>query len=222
MKLVSAVTCLALVASAAVAVAQPADKAAPTDKDKIPDLVYVRIATTLGDIVLELNAAKAPETVKNFLGYVQDGFYEGLMFHRVIKGFMIQGGGMNEKYEEKPTKAPIKNEATNGLQNKKYTIAMARKPDPNSATSQFFINVADNSRLDHTAPMGAGWGYTVFGKVVGGKDVVEKMANTEVKMDARADPNTPAAPTTPILIKKVEKVAEESIKDLIAAARAEE
>lgn len=137
--------------------------------------VQVKLATTMGDIVLELYPDKAPATVDNFVQYVKSGHYDGTIFHRVIDGFMIQGGGLDAKMNEKRTRAPIKNEADNGLKNEPYTIAMARTSDPNSATSQFFINVANNQRLNHTAETPAGWGYTVFGKVVQGKDVVDKI-----------------------------------------------
>jgi peptidyl-prolyl cis-trans isomerase B (cyclophilin B) len=137
--------------------------------------VKVKLATTMGDIVLELYPDKAPVTVDNFLQYVKDGHYNGTIFHRVINGFMIQGGGLDANMMEKPTRAPIKNEADNGLKNEPYTIAMARTSDPNSATSQFFINVANNSRLNFTSKTPSGWGYTVFGKVIEGKDVVDKI-----------------------------------------------
>ena len=118
---------------------------------------------------------KAPATVANFLEYVREGFYNGTVFHRVINGFMIQGGGLDANLNEKPTRAPIKNEAGNGLTNLPYTVAMARTSDPDSATAQFFINVADNKFLNHTANDAQGWGYAVFGKVVGGREVVDKI-----------------------------------------------
>jgi peptidyl-prolyl cis-trans isomerase B (cyclophilin B) len=135
----------------------------------------VKLQTSLGDIVLELNPEKAPATVANFLQYVKDGFYNGTIFHRVINGFMIQGGGMDAQMNQKSTRSPIKNEADNGLTNDAYTIAMARTAVPDSATAQFFINVADNKNLNHTGKNPAGWGYAVFGKVVQGKDVVDKI-----------------------------------------------
>ena len=135
----------------------------------------VKLHTNFGTIVLELDAAKAPETVKNFLAYVEGGHYDNTIFHRVIDGFMIQGGGFEPGMNQKPTNAPIQNEATNGLKNDRYTIAMARTGDPHSATAQFFINVKDNAFLNHTAPSGQGWGYCVFGKVVEGMDVVDKI-----------------------------------------------
>jgi peptidyl-prolyl cis-trans isomerase B (cyclophilin B) len=135
----------------------------------------VRFETSLGSFTLELDAAKAPVSVENFLSYVDAGFFDGLIFHRVIPGFMIQGGGMEPGMKQKPTRAPVANEATNGVKNKNYTVAMARTSEPHSATAQFFINVADNDFLDYTSPSANGWGYCVFGKVVGGKDVVDKI-----------------------------------------------
>ncbi len=135
----------------------------------------VRLHTSFGTITLELNAAKAPKTIENFLAYVRSGHYDKTLFHRVINGFMIQGGGFESGMRQKPTAAPIENEATNGLRNEKYTIAMARTSDPHSATAQFFINVADNDFLNHTAPTVQGWGYCVFGKVVAGTDVVDRI-----------------------------------------------
>jgi peptidyl-prolyl cis-trans isomerase B (cyclophilin B) len=135
----------------------------------------VKLQTSMGDIVLELNLEKAPATAANFLQYVKDGFFDGTIFHRVINGFMIQGGGFDAQMNQKPTRAPIKNEADNGLTNDAYTIAMARTAVPNSATAQFFINVADNKNLNHTGKNPAGWGYAVFGKVVQGKEVVDKI-----------------------------------------------
>jgi peptidyl-prolyl cis-trans isomerase B (cyclophilin B) len=126
-----------------------------------------------GIITLELDAAKAPKTVANFLEYVTKGHYDNTVFHRVIPGFMVQGGGFEPGMSQKPTSAEIENEANNGLKNDNYTVAMARTNAPHSATSQFFINVADNGFLNHTAPSAQGWGYAVFGKVVGGKDVVD-------------------------------------------------
>jgi len=128
-----------------------------------------------GTITLELDADKAPKTVANFLSYVQKGHYDNTIFHRVIPGFMIQGGGFEPGMQQKGTAAPIENEANNGLKNDTYTIAMARTSDPHSATAQFFINVADNGFLNFTAPTAQGWGYAVFGKVVGGSGVVDKI-----------------------------------------------
>jgi cyclophilin family peptidyl-prolyl cis-trans isomerase len=137
----------------------------------------VLMKTTKGDMTIELYPDKAPITVKNFLSYVEEKFYEGTIFHRVIKGFMIQGGGMNVDFQEKSTKAPIQNEAKNGLKNKRGTLAMARMPDPHTASSQFFINHATNSFLDY-GQAADGWGYCVFGKVIEGMDVVDAIAKS--------------------------------------------
>jgi peptidyl-prolyl cis-trans isomerase B (cyclophilin B) len=133
----------------------------------------VRLTTSMGDVVIELDAGKAPKTVENFLQYVDQGFYSGTVFHRVIDGFMIQGGGFEPGMKQKPTATPIENEAANGLGNEAYTIAMARTSDPHSATAQFFINVANNTFLNHSAPTAQGFGYCVFGKVVEGREVVD-------------------------------------------------
>ena len=135
----------------------------------------VKLETSMGDITLELYADKAPATVANFLQYVKDGHFNGTIFHRVIDGFMIQGGGFDANLQQKPTRAPIKNEADNGLKNEPYTVAMARTNIPDSATAQFFINVNDNKFLNHTAKTPQGWGYAVFGKVIKGQDVVDKI-----------------------------------------------
>ncbi len=136
----------------------------------------VTLETSHGNIVIELDADKAPETVKNFLSYVNDGYYDGTVFHRVIPNFMVQGGGFLPGMIEKTPEAAIKNEADNGLENDRGTIAMARTNDPHSATAQFFINHNDNGFLNHTAPSGAGWGYCVFGKVSDGMDAIDSIA----------------------------------------------
>ena len=135
----------------------------------------VKLHTNHGIITLELDAEKAPKTVENFLQYVRDGFFDGTIFHRVIDGFMIQGGGFEPGMTQKPTRGPIENEAANGLKNEAYTVAMARTSDPASATAQFFINIANNSFLNFTAPTPQGYGYAVFGKVVEGTDVIDKI-----------------------------------------------
>jgi peptidyl-prolyl cis-trans isomerase B (cyclophilin B) len=135
----------------------------------------VKLHTNHGVIGLELDAERAPETVKNFLGYVESGFFNNTIFHRIIDGFMIQGGGFEPGMKQKPTQDPIKNEADNGLKNDKYTVAMARTSDPHSATAQFFINVKNNDFLNFSAPTTQGWGYAVFAKVVEGTDVVDKL-----------------------------------------------
>ena len=136
----------------------------------------IRFTTNKGVIDIELDHEHAPKSSANFEQYVRDGFYDGTIFHRVIKGFMIQGGGFERGMKEQGTRAPIENEAANGLKNNKYTIAMARTSDPHSASSQFFINVADNDFLNHTAPNPQGWGYAVFGKVTAGQNVVDEIA----------------------------------------------
>lgn len=158
----------------------------------------VKLSTNFGDITLELNAEKAPITVANFLHYVEKGFYDGVIFHRVIDGFMIQGGGFDTNMKQKATDAEIKNEADNGLSNDAYTIAMARTSIPDSASSQFFINVADNDFLNHTAPTSSGWGYCVFGKVVKGMDVVDKIKG--VKTTSKAGHRD--VPVEPVIIEK--------------------
>jgi len=158
----------------------------------------VKFTTNFGDFTLELNAEKAPVTVANFLQYVESGFYENVIFHRVIDGFMIQGGGFDLNMKQKATEAEIKNEANNGLANDKYTIAMARTSVPDSASSQFFINAADNNFLNHTAPTSTGWGYCVFGKVVEGMDVVDKII--KVKTTSKAGHRD--VPVEPVIIEK--------------------
>lgn len=160
----------------------------------------VKLQTSLGTITLELYADKAPETVKNFLAYVAAGHYDNTIFHRVIDGFMIQGGGFEPDMKQKPAGAPVKNEADNGLRNELGTIAMARTSDPHSATAQFFINVKDNGFLDHTAPNPQGWGYCVFGKVVDGMDVVDKIR--AVKTSSRGFQQD--VPVEDVIIEKVE------------------
>ncbi|PKO34625.1 MAG: peptidylprolyl isomerase [Betaproteobacteria bacterium HGW-Betaproteobacteria-7] len=139
----------------------------------------IKLTTNHGVITLELNAEKAPKTVANFLAYVEAGHYDNTVFHRVIKNFMIQGGGMEPGMKQKDCQAPIENEAANGLKNKRGTVAMARTNDPHSATAQFFINTVDNDFLDFKAPSGQGWGYCVFGEVVEGMDVVDKIRSVK-------------------------------------------
>jgi len=163
----------------------------------------VKLTTNFGDITLELNAEKAPITVANFLSYVEKGFYDGVIFHRVINDFMIQGGGFDVEMKQKPTDAPIKNEADNGLSNYKYTIAMARTMVPDSASAQFFINVKDNDFLNFSAPTTQGWGYCVFGKVVEGMDVVDKIK--AVKTASRGGHQD--VPVEPVVIEKAVVVA---------------
>jgi len=139
----------------------------------------VELQTSQGRIVVELDAARAPATVDNFLTYARSGFYDGTIFHRVISGFMIQGGGFEPGLKQKPTRPPVRNEADNGLKNDRYTIAMARTSDPQSATAQFFINVVDNDFLNYRSPTTSGWGYCVFGKVIEGREVVDRIAQVK-------------------------------------------
>jgi len=160
-----------LMAGLSLALAWPSGATAQADKKP----VLVKLSTSMGDMVLELYPDKAPATVANFLAYVKEGFYQGTVFHRVINNFMIQGGGLDADLNDKPHRPPIQNEADNGLKNEPYTIAMARTNNPHSATSQFFINVADNNFLNHKDKTMSGWGYAVFGRVVQGRDVVDRI-----------------------------------------------
>jgi len=180
--------------------------AAPTAlaDDALP---RVLISTSEGDFVVELDRGKAPASVENFLGYVGQGFYNGTIFHRVISGFMIQGGGFTEGFEQKRTGAPIKNEADNGLKNDRGTIAMARTSDPHSATAQFFINTVDNDFLNHRSPTPNGWGYAVFGRVVEGMDVVDRI---EAIPTGSGGPFPRDVPRSTVTILKVEPVARRS------------
>lgn len=162
----------------------------------------VKLHTNFGTITLELETEKAPDTVANFLQYAKDGHYTNTIFHRVIDGFMIQGGGFEPGMKQKPGRAPVKNEADNQLKNDTYTVAMARTPDPHSATAQFFINIADNGFLNFTAPTAEGWGYCVFGHVTEGTEVVDKIR--KVKTGARGMHQD--VPVYDILIEKVEVV----------------
>jgi cyclophilin family peptidyl-prolyl cis-trans isomerase len=160
----------------------------------------VTIQTNVGTIVVELEVEKAPKTVENFLRYVKEGFYDGTIFHRVMHNFMIQGGGFTADYQQKPTHASITNEADNGLKNVRGSIAMARTPDPHSATAQFFINVVDNPFLNYTAKTPGGWGYAVFGKVTQGMEVVDKIRETKT---GSGGPFTADVPQTVIIIEKI-------------------
>ena len=162
----------------------------------------IRLHTSLGIIDIELNAAKAPKTAENFLKNVNDGHFNNTVFHRVIDGFMIQGGGFEPGMKQKPTGAEIQNEADNGLKNVKYSVAMARTSDPHSATAQFFINVGDNDFLNHSAPTPQGWGYCVFGQVVAGQDVVDSIKSVKTgKKGPHGD-----VPLEDILIERAEVV----------------
>lgn len=162
----------------------------------------IKLTTTLGPIIVQLNTEKAPVSSANFLAYVNEGFYNGTIFHRVIKDFMAQGGGFDTAFKQKEVHAPIKNEADNGLKNSRGTLAMARTNDPNSATAQFFINLKDNAFLDHTSPSPSGWGYAVFGEVVEGMDVIDEMA----KQPTGNRGGHQDVPKTDIVIEKAELV----------------
>lgn len=158
----------------------------------------VALETSKGRIVLELDAARAPKTVENFLAYVRAGHYDGTIFHRVIDGFMVQGGGFTAEMQQKPTRPPVGNEADNGLKNLRGTVAMARTMDPHSASAQFFVNTVDNSFLDHTSKSPQGWGYAVFGKVVEGMEVVDAIAKVATATRSRME----NVPVEPVVIQK--------------------
>jgi cyclophilin family peptidyl-prolyl cis-trans isomerase len=162
----------------------------------------VKLTTTLGEIVIQLNPEKAPVSSANFLTYVNEGFYNGTIFHRIIPGFMAQGGGFDTSFNQKAVHAPIKNEANNGLPNSRGTIAMARTPDPDSATAQFFINYKDNSFLNYTSPTPNGWGYAVFGEVIEGMEIVDAMAKQPT---GNRGPHQDV-PKTDIVIEKAEVI----------------
>jgi cyclophilin family peptidyl-prolyl cis-trans isomerase len=159
----------------------------------------LEMKTSMGTMTIELYPEKAPKTVENFLQYVKDGFFKGTIFHRVIPGFMVQGGGFTADFQQKDTREPVRNEADNGLKNLRGTLAMARTQNPHSATAQFFVNVADNAFLDHTAPNSRGWGYAVFGKVVKGLDVVDAI----VAVPAGDRGPHQNVPNTPVVIEDV-------------------
>ena len=162
-------------------------------------MTRVRMSTILGDMILELDAENAPKTVENFVNYATSGFYDGTIFHRVINNFMVQGGGFDTDMRQKTTEAPIDNEANNGLKNNRGTIAMARTDHPHSATAQFFINVTDNDFLNHTAENTAGWGYAVFGQVIEGQEVLDKIRVVPTGSQAgHAD-----VPVDPVVIESV-------------------
>lgn len=170
-----------------------AEDAAP---DIVPEGPVVAFRTTLGNFRIELFPDDAPETAANFLRYVEDGFYDGTIFHRVVRGFVIQGGGFTAEMEEKETRPPIRNEAQNGLANRRGTLAMARTSDPHSASAQFFVNTRDNAMLDHTGTTMRGWGYAVFGRVISGMDTVDRIEGAPVV--SRAGHND--VPDTPVVV----------------------
>ena len=197
----TAVACAAMALTLpllAAAQPQPPKSCAASLKGNAP--MKVKLTTSMGPITIQLDKEKAPVTVENFAKYVDSGHYNGTIFHRVIDGFMVQGGGFDKDMRQKPTNPPIKNEANNGLKNDKYTVAMARTPDPNSASAQFFINVKDNDFLNYTAPTAQGWGYAVFGKVVQGQDVVDKIKKVPT---GNAGPHQ-NVPVQPVMIEKAE------------------
>lgn len=167
----------------------------------------ILMETSMGNMVLELDRAKAPKSVDNFVQYVQDGFYDGTIFHRVIKDFMAQGGGFTPDFAQKKVRAPVTNEADNGLKNVRGSIAMARTSDPHSATAQFFINTVDNDFLNFSAPTMRGWGYTVFGKVVEGLDVLDKIRTTPTGSNG---PFPSDVPKTTVLITKASMIVEKA------------
>jgi cyclophilin family peptidyl-prolyl cis-trans isomerase len=164
--------------------------------------IPLSLETDFGTVKIVLDPDKAPKTVENFLRYVDAGHFDGTIFHRVIPGFMAQGGGFDARYEKRPTQAAVENEAFNGLKNKRGTLAMARTSDPHSATAQFFVNVADNGFLDHTAKTQSGWGYTVFGRVTSGVEVIDKIVGAKTGAQG---PFQKDAPLTPIAIKSLKR-----------------
>ena len=178
--------------------AEPASADGGTGEEDLvtPGVPVVLMRTSAGDLRIELYPEDAPETVGNFLEYVEDGFYDGTIFHRVVRGFVIQGGGFTAEMDEKETRSPISNEAQNGLLNLRGTLSMARTMDPHSASSQFFVNTRDNPMLDHSSPTPRGWGYAVFGKIVSGMEAVDRIEASPVV--SRAGHND--VPATPIVI----------------------
>ncbi len=197
--------CLASLMGTSIGAAEDLEAKQTAKTDDKAMTTKVKIDTNLGSIVIRLDAEKAPATTENFLAYVKDGHYEGTIFHRVIPGFMAQGGGFSGDFKQKPTRAPIKNEADNGLKNKRGTIAMARTSDPNSASAQFFINLVDNAFLDHTTKTMQGWGYAVFGEVVEGMDVVDAMAKVST---GAGGPMPKDVPQRPIVIEQASLLTE--------------
>jgi peptidyl-prolyl cis-trans isomerase B (cyclophilin B) len=169
----------------------------------------VIMSTSAGDIIIQLNDERAPQSVQNFLEYVDDGFYDNTLFHRVIEGLMIQGGGFTTTYQKKPVRNPVSNEAYNGLRNDRYTIAMARTTAPHSATSQFFINSENNRNLNHTNTTQRGWGYTVFGKVVDGTDIVDDISRVST---GAGGPFSRDAPAEQVVILSIIRQGQESIQ----------
>jgi len=202
--------------------AESADVKATTDAEPAADnrYEYMLMSTNLGDMTIELDRESAPETVANFLAYANEGFYNDTIFHRVIKDFMIQGGGYSKDFAKKPTRAGIQNEADNGLKNDYGSIAMARTSDPHSATCQFFINTVDNKFLNHTAPTSQGWGYTVFGKVIDGLPALEAIRNAPVAAEPKVGGQP--APVEQVIITSVTPLDAQSCQAAITATRAVE
>ena len=196
-----AIVAIAAIPAMALAQAPAPEKSQPKGcSAKGNDPMKVKLTTSMGPIVIELDKAKAPVSVDNFVKYVESGHYNGTIFHRVIDGFMIQGGGFNKDMQQKPTQAPIKNEGANGLKNDNYTVAMARTGVRDSATSQFFINVKDNDFLNYSGENPQGWGYAVFGKVVEGKETVDKIKKVAT-FNSGGHQNVPQSP---VIIEKAE------------------
>ncbi|MBZ5552183.1 MAG: peptidyl-prolyl cis-trans isomerase [Acidobacteriia bacterium] len=193
-------TALCLVTLGSVLTAGANGSAEPAPKNPL-----VVLQTSMGDIKIELYPDRAPITVKNFLEYARIGFYNGTIFHRVMRGFVIQGGGVTPDLKEKATRAPIKNEAANGLLNDRGTLSMAREEEPDTATAQFFINLVDNNRLNHHGSSNRAMGYAVFGKVMEGMDVVDKIGTTPTKA---VNPEYANVPMTPIVLKSVKIISE--------------
>lgn len=179
------------------------DNGGAAEADLVPAGPVVAMRTSLGDLRIELFPDDAPETAANFLEYVEDGFYDGTIFHRVVRGFVIQGGGFTAEMEEKDTRPPIRNEATNGLRNRRGTLAMARTGDPHSASAQFFVNTKDNAMLNHTGQDQRGWGYAVFGRVISGMETVDRIEASAVV--SRAGFND--VPDTPVVIESATVVS---------------
>ncbi len=196
--------CLGTLLASMALISHAANEPTTTTPESATDRVLIE--TSNGDILVELNTRLAPISVENFLSYVDDGFYNGTIFHRVIDGFMIQGGGFTQAYERKTVKTPIKNEANNGLANRRYTLAMARTNAPHSATAQFFINTVDNPYLDHKDTTARGWGYAVFGKVIDGTDTVDAISTV---ITGPGGPFSRDAPVEPIIIKGIRRLPAE-------------
>ena len=195
-----ALLALSLGISTTATLAQTSIKPATKPNDQGKTMSSVKFTTSMGNFTIQLDAAKAPKTVENFLQYVRDGHYTGTIFHRVIGNFMVQGGGFEKGMKQKPTRAPVANEADNGLKNEEYTVAMARTSDPHSASAQFFINVKNNSFLNFSSPTPQGWGYAVFGKVTDGTDTVDAIKKVQTgNKGGHGD-----VPTVDVVVEKAE------------------